>query len=255
MKEYLDNLGNEAMDESDESMELMLREIHETMFNSFSIEALQDPDTMQQLQMIDDEIVKRKTTRVFRGIVEEIENKTEDLNVNEIRNYFLKLLTELENSEKEDLEMFLHNEFEAIRKLDSEIDRSKYNAYLNIIEKLKIYSRKLHGYWKEYAREYEGSTGSLQTIPNSIAQKLMLVYELGIIDHLNERYQLDNNFSRIANILAVVIDSKSETIRKTISALQTGSDPKNNPVHNEDNLTWLGSIMGGLKLKLQKINK
>lgn len=87
---------------------------------------------------------------------------------------------------------------------------------------------------------------------NKITEKILLIYEFGIIDFLDKRYNLDGNYNKIANMLAPIIDEKPVTIKSYISSLKQPISNKNNPL-TESNKIAITNILTSLKLPIKEI--
>lgn len=78
-------------------------------------------------------------------------------------------------------------------------------------------------------------------------QKVMFLDSIGVIDFLKEKYKLSTN--KVAEILSVFTDEKSNTMQRNISDIITGNKAKNNPYNSNDNKVWLSNTMRKLKIE------
>lgn len=95
-------------------------------------------------------------------------------------------------------------------------------------------------------------SNSVHLTTNKITEKILLIYEFGIIDFLDERYNLKGNYNKIANMLALIIDEKPGTIKSYISSLKQPISNKNNPL-TESNKIAIINILNSLKLPIRKL--
>lgn len=97
---------------------------------------------------------------------------------------------------------------------------------------------------------YSGS--EKDELPNVVTQqdnqKILLLFEIGVIDFLDKKFSLNGNNRRLAQILHPITDINSDTIRKTIEGYK--NDTKNNPLNKNEE--WLTNTMSALKLKIEK---
>ncbi len=84
--------------------------------------------------------------------------------------------------------------------------------------------------------------------PQQENQKVMLLYELGIIDFLKERYQLDNE-TKLAQIIESFSGIKQDTIRQTYRAIKgTSNREGNNPYNSTKNEAFIVNAFNQLGL-------
>jgi len=79
----------------------------------------------------------------------------------------------------------------------------------------------------------------------SIGQKYMLLNELGIYDHLRQKYNLSNE--KIAELFEVITGHKKRSIASIISECKTQKN--NDPYKNDRNNLWLQTQLTSLKIK------
>ena len=89
-------------------------------------------------------------------------------------------------------------------------------------------------------RDIEDDLPSINPLQEN--QKVMLLYELGVFDFLLEKYSLNDNYKKLAQIVESFSGIKQETIRQTYRAIIGVSySEKNNPYNNSKNIEFLNN--------------
>lgn len=89
-------------------------------------------------------------------------------------------------------------------------------------------------------------------IPKQENQKVMLLYELGIFDYLQEKHKLDNE-TKLAQIIESFSGIKQDTIRQTYRAIiGTSTREANNPYNSVKNNTFLNNAFSEFGIARKK---
>lgn len=90
-------------------------------------------------------------------------------------------------------------------------------------------------------------------VANTVGKKIIFLDELGIINFINQEYDLKDNSRELAKIISVFIGEKSETVRPLLNTIikPMGYRNKNYP-YNSKNESWLLNTMSFLGLKMKK---
>lgn len=100
---------------------------------------------------------------------------------------------------------------------------------------------------KQAAVEILENNSDKTTPAKNALQKVMFLHNIGVIDFLKEKYKASPN--KVATILSVFTDEKSNTIQRNISDIITGNKAKNNPYNSNENKVWLSNTKRKLKIE------
>jgi hypothetical protein len=228
-------------------------QIYNDFIAFFEVNNTEDPIVEANIQDIYDLIMWTKTDPLEERLIQELDIKTESMTLKERRNYYNYLKKNLGAGDiNERVDQFIHDEFDGFNEIEH--DSFLLKTIHSGLEMLRRHCKREYKYWKN-VEDGTDEFASEQIISDTAVKKVILLYELGFIDHLNDRYELENNYYRIGQIMEPLIGEKGGTITKVIRALYTTGRDKNNPKNNPDNITWLQNTMTHLKLKVQEINK
>ncbi|OKS84913.1 hypothetical protein [Mucilaginibacter polytrichastri] len=99
---------------------------------------------------------------------------------------------------------------------------------------------------------------SVEDAPEKLSHRILLLYELGIVDFLSKEYfnsqQNDRNSTDFAKIIAVIIneDDKVETIRKAISGMNTGNK---SDIVTSTATKKVGTFLSNFNIKLKRLKR
>jgi len=182
-------------------------------------------------------------------------------NQGEFVEYFIKIQLKKKASKGEKLNYLNRVKADVLQKefySNLEYDREELVSYIDA--EISV--------WKEYiepkgATELIAESSTLNEIKNTFKEelekktikpkrKIMLLNELGIIDHLNNHYNLDGNYTKIGKILkkVITVDVTADTLRTYIEAIKKPSEKnkQNDPYNGPGNKIWLESELVELKL-------
>ena len=110
---------------------------------------------------------------------------------------------------------------------------------------------------RKYDLKIENEPISNDLLPTIIVskenQKVMLLDELGVFDFLIEKHKLEDNHTRLAQIIESFTGIKQDTVRQTFRAIsgQSGSE-KNNPYKQIKNVEFVSNTLSALGVKSTK---
>jgi hypothetical protein len=221
-------------------------QVYDRMKQFFAGNHIEEPIVKANIQDVYDLILWSKSDQLKDELLEELDTKIEDLNERERLNYFHFLRKNLGSGKLNDeVDQFVFTEFESFNRIKR--DSFLFQTLWEGISMLRAHCKKE----LKYLRGIEGGTEAIPIAQGvKPGQKLLLLIELGVIDHFKSTYDLNPNYGRMGRILEPLINVNIDTIRKGLSAFYTGNDPRNDP-RTDENQQWLTDTMANLKLKVR----
>jgi hypothetical protein len=159
--------------------------------------------------------------------------------------YFLKL-------ENENLDFWESDKFE--RFLNNEVDILKY-VYMNYgLEQVEAHKLKLNRLREIYNKRFliEIEQENTPNILTSAPQRVLLMYELGIFDLLNNIPEIKDNPTKIAKLVSEFTGENIDTIRKPYLALTSDRDTSGYNFKSVKNVTALNNVYKKIGIERKK---
>lgn len=154
--------------------------------------------------------------------------------------------------ENENMDFWEAKKFE--RFLNNEVDILKYIYFCYGLEQLEVHKSKLNRLREIYNKRFsiEIEQENTPNILTSAPQRVLLMYELGIFDLLNNIPEIKDNPTKIAKLVSEFTGIKTDTIRQPYRAIINEKDTSGYNLKNSINETALNEVYKKIGIERKK---